>query len=514
MTGADATYQTSFFNAYSNILQNTPIFPTPGNHDGGASSAYWNIFALPYQGQAGGFASGHAHYYSFDYANIHFISLDAFNTSTDVGSPMLTWLTNDLASNTQAWTIAYWHAPVYCKVFYDSDTVAQCVAMRQNFVPLLESYGVDLILNGHSHSLQRTYLLNRHYGVAATFNPTNKVDGGNGREDGTGAYLKPGRVGTVYAVAPTGCGFTRSGSSHPACLFTLNNTAGFIVLDVNSNRLDFKMVTSAGAIGDYFTILKGASQGAPPAMPAALAAVASGSSANLTWNNNATNEVSYLLERSINGAPFEGIAVIGANLTTFTNVALDFANAYYYRLRAWNNAGYSDYSEIASLTPAEVLAIDLQPQNTTILPGGAASFTVLARGAAPIAYQWYHAGTIIPGQTNATLRLLNVTSNDAGQYAVVLANGATPLVSETAWLTVTTAITRPVLVGSPQFANGVFTVTFHGMAGANYTIQYTDAINAAGWNYWTNITVSPSGAIQWQDYTTGVPQRFYRLVSP
>jgi acid phosphatase type 7 len=195
LTGADSAYQTTAFNVYSNIFQNTPVFPCPGNHDGGSSSAYWTIYDLPYQGQAGGYASGNAHYYSFDYGNIHFISLDAFNTSTDVGSPMLMWLTNDLASTTQAWIIAYWHAPVYCKVFYDSDSVSQLVAMRQNFAPLLESYGVDVVLTGHSHSLQRTSLLKQHYGSSTTFSPTNKVDGGNGRPDDTGAYLKPGRAG-------------------------------------------------------------------------------------------------------------------------------------------------------------------------------------------------------------------------------------------------------------------------------------------------------------------------------
>jgi hypothetical protein len=255
--GTDAMFQTDMFDYMTNVLQNTPIFPAPGNHDGGSSSAYWTIFDVPSQAQAGGYPSGSAHYYSLDYANIHFISMDPFNAATDVNSSMRAWLTNDLAATTQKWIIAYFHAPIYCKVFYDSDTLAQSVAMRQNFVPLLESRGVDLVISGHSHSLQRTYLLNGHYGLSSTFSETNKIDGGNGRVDGTGAYRKTNGVGTVYMVAPTGCAITRNGTTtHPACLYTINNTAGFIIIDINTNRLDFQMLTSSGSTADYFTILK------------------------------------------------------------------------------------------------------------------------------------------------------------------------------------------------------------------------------------------------------------------
>jgi hypothetical protein len=256
-TGADAAYQTSLFNVLSNVLQNTPIFPTPGNHDGGTSSAYWNIFDLPYQGQAGGYPSDSPHFYSFDYANIHFISLDPFNSATNSSSPMFMWITNDLARTTQKWIIAYFHAPIYCKVQYDSDTLAQSLAMRTNFAPVLEAYGVDLILSGHSHTHQRSYFLNGYYGLSTDFSTSYEINSGNGRIDGTGAYVKTNRQGCVYCVAPTGCSITRSTTTpHPACLYTINNTAGFLTIDINSNRLDFQMISSSGAVSDYFTILK------------------------------------------------------------------------------------------------------------------------------------------------------------------------------------------------------------------------------------------------------------------
>jgi hypothetical protein len=260
-TGADATFQTTVFNVYSNIFQNTPVFPTCGNHDGGSNSAYWSIFSLPTQGECGGLASGSQHYYSYDHANIHFISLDAYNNGSGAGanSAQLQWLTNDLAQTTQTWIIAYWHEPPYCKNFYNSDTESVCKATREHFNPVLEAYGVDLVMSGHCHALQRTKLINQHYGVSTTFTATNQVDGGDGRPDGTGIYIKTTGRGTVYVTAPAGCGLDHPGSgTMPAFAETLSYTIhGCLTIDISSNRLDFKMLSSTGAVGDYFSLLKG-----------------------------------------------------------------------------------------------------------------------------------------------------------------------------------------------------------------------------------------------------------------
>ena len=37
---------------------------------------YLNIFSLPTNGEVGGLPSGTEQYYSFDYANVHIVSLD------------------------------------------------------------------------------------------------------------------------------------------------------------------------------------------------------------------------------------------------------------------------------------------------------------------------------------------------------------------------------------------------------------------------------------------------------
>jgi hypothetical protein len=42
-------------------------------------------------------------------------------------------------------------------------------------VRLQEAAGVDLVLSGHSHSYERTWPLNGHYGVSSTLKPCNIV---------------------------------------------------------------------------------------------------------------------------------------------------------------------------------------------------------------------------------------------------------------------------------------------------------------------------------------------------
>ena len=73
----------------------------------------------------GGVASGTELYYSFDYADIHFICLDSHtsgNYNAALGTGMFAWLESDLMATTQNWIIAYFHHPPYTKASHDSDS--------------------------------------------------------------------------------------------------------------------------------------------------------------------------------------------------------------------------------------------------------------------------------------------------------------------------------------------------------------------------------------------------------
>jgi hypothetical protein len=52
--------------------------------------------------------------------------------------------------------------------------------------------------------------------------------------------------------------------------------------------------------------------------------------------------------------------------------------------------------------------------------GNTAAFNVTLSGLGPFSYQWQHAGSNVPGQTNATLVLTNVQPNSAGSYSLVI----------------------------------------------------------------------------------------------
>ena len=90
--------------------------------------------------------------------------------------------------------------------------------MRQNFLPMLEAAGVDLVLCGHSHSYERSYQLDGHYGLSTTFDPAFQVDSGDGNPAGDGAYERNAGAnrGTVYAVAGSSSKLTPLSSGSPA----------------------------------------------------------------------------------------------------------------------------------------------------------------------------------------------------------------------------------------------------------------------------------------------------------
>ena len=272
-TGTDPQYQTAVFEMYPEMLRQTVLWPTIGNHDTAFSAnpaptiPYFRNFTLPTGGEAGGVPSGTEKYYSFDYGNIHFICLDAMSSSRATDGPMCTWLQQDLAAHDKDWVIAFWHHPPYTKGSHNSDLEGDLIEMRQNVVPILESYDVDLVLCGHSHCYERSFLIHGHYGFSDTFSPEMQKDGGNGREDGDGAYRKPSTApdtgqGTVYIVAGNAgqATFLQADAPHSAMFYT-ELELGSLVVDIDGSTLRAKFLRETGAIDDYFTLAKsGASE--------------------------------------------------------------------------------------------------------------------------------------------------------------------------------------------------------------------------------------------------------------
>jgi PKD repeat protein len=270
--GSDSDYQDRLFGFFGDQLRHMVPWPTIGNHDFSDSpnqtGPYFEIFSLPGAGQAGGVASGTEAYYSFDWANVHFVVLDSWGSDRGAASDMVIWLDTDLSQTAQDWIVAYWHHPPYSKGGHDSDTEIELIEMRENVVPVLEDHGVDLVFTGHSHNYERSFLLDGHYGDSSTFVEAMMLDGGDGRFDGDGVYTKPAlgpdpHQGTIYTVAGS-AGQTSGGTLDYPAMFLSLNLLGTVVLDVEGNWLDAIFLDHTGTVLDEYRLVK-----APPPPPVA-----------------------------------------------------------------------------------------------------------------------------------------------------------------------------------------------------------------------------------------------------
>ncbi len=299
-TGTDAEYQSRLFNIYPAMLRKSVLWPTIGNHESSSADGitqtgpHYANFTLPTNAEAGGLASGTEAYYSFDYGNIHFICLESHDiiANTTAKNAMKTWLQNDLAATARDWVIAFWHHPPYTKGSHNSDTESGLITMRTEFNPILESAGVDLLMAGHSHSYERSYLIDGHYGSSGSFTNAMKKDGGSGR-DPTPYQKSAGTLaneGAVYVVAGSSGQISGGSLNHPAMWSSFNanpnfggaytnigqsyNVLGSVVIDVDGSRMDVRFLSRNGTLDDVFTITKGGTP--PPSLPQVTISVADG----------------------------------------------------------------------------------------------------------------------------------------------------------------------------------------------------------------------------------------------
>jgi hypothetical protein len=94
------------------------------------------------------------------------------------------------------------------------------------------------------------------------------------------------------------------------------------------------------------------------------------------------------------------------------------------------------------------------PQSQTVTNGADVTFTVVATGTEPLSYRWRRNGVTIPGATNSTLTLFNVSSTNAGNYTVVVTNIAGARLSSNAVLTVISPSNMPPVVTLTNPTNG------------------------------------------------------------
>jgi uncharacterized protein (TIGR03437 family) len=154
--GTYERYENLYFAYYGELMRNAPFFPCPGNHD------YYETGSIPYRAlhavpDTTVQSQDQGRYYSFDWGNAHFVSLDTndslFHAVAGSGD-MLHWLDADLAASNKFWRIVVLHHSPYAEGVHSGEIEGKLI--REYVSPILERHGVPLVLNGHEHSYQRS----------------------------------------------------------------------------------------------------------------------------------------------------------------------------------------------------------------------------------------------------------------------------------------------------------------------------------------------------------------------
>jgi len=231
--GEAQNFTPQYFDVYRKTIRRIPFYPSLGNHDEytAAGQAYLDAFYLPSNNPA-----GTERYYSFDYANAHFVALEVISELTTPSAAMMTWLDQDLAATDQEWKFVYFHVPMYSNLGVHGDDAVIAAALG----PIFEARGVDVVFQGHNHFYTRTFPISG--GVV--------VDAGQEPD-----YLNPSAP--VYIV--TGGG----GKSLYALVTPWQDYEAFsksayhvTVVDVNDRTLSLAAVQSDGTVMDAMTITK------------------------------------------------------------------------------------------------------------------------------------------------------------------------------------------------------------------------------------------------------------------
>ncbi len=173
-----------------------------------------------------------------------------------------------------------------------------------------------------------------------------------------------------------------------------------------------------------------------PNAPSSLTASrVSSSQINLSWIDNASNESGFYIERaSTSSGPWTQVATVGANVTSYSNTGLSCGTTYYYRVRAYNGAGTSGYSNTAGATTTACTTVTTLQNNVPVsnLTGASSS-------------QVYYKISVPSGQDKLTIKI----SGGSGDCDLYVKRGALPTTSSYDYRPYLSGNNETVTVSSP-----------------------------------------------------------------
>ena len=256
-SGTQKQYNTALFEPYKELLKNYVPWAVNGNHDA-RRWAFYDIFEFPSEGESGGIASHDEKFYAIDQGDLHIVMIDSEESDLSKDSELSQWLEKDLKANNRKWTIALFHHPPYSDGSHKSDSSydsrGRLFAIRENIVPILEKYDVDLVYSGHSHNYERSKLMRKHYQDSSHFDKklhfVQESDNSYCK-----ALAKTPYGGTIYTVAGSSAKTGHTKLKHPAMPFAFGKM-GSVVLEVSKDYLKSNFIDIDGKISDSFTLYK------------------------------------------------------------------------------------------------------------------------------------------------------------------------------------------------------------------------------------------------------------------
>lgn len=218
-----------WFHAGSFIHATVPSIMTPGNHeyrDGILTSLWRPQFTLPDNGPIDELKET---CYAIDYQDMKLISIDAegFNESLAAREAQVKWLDSVLQSNTKKWTTITMHYPIYSTAKGRDNK-----ELREALKPLMDKYGVDLVLQGHDHTYARGYVKNEGKGLTVVKD-----------------------AGTIYAVSVSGPKMYES-KDQEWMVRRGEYTQLFQIITVSENSIKYGAYTPIGTLYDAFELVK------------------------------------------------------------------------------------------------------------------------------------------------------------------------------------------------------------------------------------------------------------------
>lgn len=146
-------YKPRLFAMYPNLMRDRVFYFTVGNHEG-LTERGAPALAHFYAPRNGPPLTAPESNYSFDYADVHFVSVNSGSDLHELETRVKPWLEADLAASPKTWKVVFTHEPPVTRDPYRIDR-QENPAVRAHVLAVAAAAGVDLLISGAVHSFQR-----------------------------------------------------------------------------------------------------------------------------------------------------------------------------------------------------------------------------------------------------------------------------------------------------------------------------------------------------------------------